>query len=220
MLKSFIRNLLYKQPNKLFKDAQMVIVDAFTLDGKRYFMPQSIDELPAERAMYFHLYYEEFRMRCDREYLEAHNKAVTNQCNKINELFNAESGKVNIPEVLKHLSNIQMLTTQIDERLKYIIHPDHVLKIASVVIFDENEHPAKYDVAYNQKKIELWKKKSICQQLLEIPFLKLIAFTDDAKNNFQTYSEEMDRLTELNWEQVLSNLSETQRNQYKHHMKS
>jgi hypothetical protein len=219
MLKSLIRRLFFKDVKTLFKDAQMVIVEAFTLDGVRYFMPQSIDELPAERAMFFHLYYEEFRMRCDREYLEAHNKAVLNQCKIIGEYFNADSGKINIPEILKHLSNIHKLTDQIDERLRYIIHPDHILKIASVVIWDENEHPSKYDVAYNKNKIDLWKKKRICQELLELPFFKLIAFTDDAKNNFQIYSEEMEKLTGLNWEQVLSNLSETHRTAYKHHMK-
>lgn len=204
-----------KDPKKLWKDSTTLIVPACELGGVQYYQPKSVMELPIGRASYFNLYFEEFRMRCDRELVEAHCKAINNVCSRMEAFFTLDNGsKIPFDKIFKELQHIKNLNGQLEERLTYIIDPDHVLKIASVLLWDANEHPTKYDVAYNQEKIAMWKKKMYHLEILALPIMQLIPSIEDVSGSFQMFSEAMQEINKYNWAEVSKQLSENERSSY------
>jgi hypothetical protein len=123
-------------------DGQYRIVDAFELNGKRYLMFDDQYKVPTGRGLCALTIYEEFNMRCTREYLQAHVRAV--------ELILSDPKKIN-------LNALAVIHRNLKERLDLALFPDHVYKLASVIFFDESESPYAYDYSYNQKKIAEWK---------------------------------------------------------------
>ena len=101
----------------------------------------------AGRGLSAMIFYEEFRMKCDKEYLELHIKATE-------KLLAGEKGVV----TLNHLLALKQITYNLNERINLIAMPDHVFKLASVYFWDDSESPYYYDFEYNKKKIEEWKK--------------------------------------------------------------
>ena len=120
------------------------IIEAFSFGGVRYLMYDNAFDVPTGRMFAAMAVYVEMEMRCDREYLEAHTKAME-------KLLNPADRKLNI-------SYIAQLNVNLKERLSLMPLPDFVYKMASVIFFDESESKYSYDFAYNEKKISKWKK--------------------------------------------------------------
>src|SRR5688572_25875592 len=135
---------IFKKPfqNLRVQDKQK-IVKAFVYQGKPYFMFEDIFSMPSIRGLQALDYYEEFNMRCTKEYLlrfsEAAEKILSN---------NKKIDLIGLAVLVKHLQ----------ERLKMIPVSDHIYKLASVVFFDESESPYTFDREHSKKKVELWKK--------------------------------------------------------------
>lgn len=122
-------------------DEKFKVVEAFKLNGKKYFMYEDQTKAPTGRQLSALAIYEEFNMRCTRDYLLAHVKAME-------VLLNSNPIKLTV---------IAQINQNLKERLGLAILPDHVYKLASVTYFDETESPYSYDYQYNNKKIEEWK---------------------------------------------------------------
>lgn len=135
--KLFKRRLRTRLSNQKYK-----IVEAFKLGGVTYSMFDSQFEVPTGRQMAAIAIYEEMNMRCTREYLEMHVKAM--------DKILADPRKINLTWVMQLNSNLK-------ERLTLMPLPDFIYRLASVVFFDETESEFNYDYKYNEKKIEKWK---------------------------------------------------------------
>lgn len=125
-------------------DAKYRIVEAFIHDGVSYRMFENQTEVPTARMLAAQGIYTEMEMRCDREYLDLHCKAV-------DKILNENKKGINV-------TYLAQLNMNLRDRLNLMPLPDFVFKLASVIFFDETESPVSYDWAYNEKKIALWKK--------------------------------------------------------------
>lgn len=125
-------------------DGKYRITEAFDHDGTKYLMFENPVEVPTARMLAAQAVYVELEMRCDREYLEFHCKAV-------DKILNENKKGINV-------TYLAQLNQNLKERLGLMPLPDFVFKLASVIFFDESESPVSYDFGYNEKKIVKWKK--------------------------------------------------------------
>ena len=135
-LKEKLTKFFSSKPPVWRKETNYVIEFAFKHNGKNYYQMSDYTNIPCERAFTAVSYYDELSMKCDRVFLLAHNEAIETACN---------NGK--LTEVVKLNHDLKL-------RLSLVSDPDLLLKLASVVFFDENDSPLVYDFAYNEKKIK------------------------------------------------------------------
>jgi hypothetical protein len=140
-LKNIIRRLRRTKIKSHLLDGQYKIVEAFTWNGVRYMMFDDTFKVPTGRGLCALTIYEEFNMRCTREYLLSHVRATE-------VILNSNPVK---------LTALAQINQNLKERLNLALFPDHVYKLASVIFFDETESPYSYDYKYNNQKIEKWK---------------------------------------------------------------
>jgi hypothetical protein len=138
----YLTRLFKRRLKTRLSDDKYKIIEAFTLGGTTYYMFDNTFEIPAGRSMAAIAVYEEMNMRCTREYLEMHVKAM--------DKILADPRKINLTYVIQ-------LNMNLKERLGLMPLPDFVYKLASVVFFDGSESEFNYDYAYNEKKIKKWK---------------------------------------------------------------
>lgn len=146
-----------------------------------------------ERALSALVFYEELRMRTTREYLEAHCQAMEN--------IMSDPKKINIPQ-------LAILNKNLQDRLKMIIEPEIVYKLASVMYFDKTENPYRYDMDYGREKIDRWKRETRLKDFfLSTPIKDLIPGISSFEQNLESYSEVVATLNDKMWETISSNLS-------------
>lgn len=172
---------------------QFKVVEAFGLEGVTYYMFDDQFKLPAGRGLCALTIYEEFNMRCTREYLELHCRAM--------ESLLSDPKKINIQAIAVINKNLQ-------ERLNLAMFPDHIYKLASVVFFDETESPYNYDYKYNAKKIEKWKAAGgTLDFFLKTPLKDLIPSLKLPEQNAGPYlqvAEQIDLLHQQDLQEVFS----------------
>lgn len=185
---------LFNKPFKQVRlsDKQKIVV-AFTYHGREYFMFEDIFSIPSIRGLQALDFYEEFNMRCTKEYLihftEACEKVLTNN-KKID------------------LTALAVLVRHLQERLKMIPVSEHIYKLASVIFFDDSENPYNFDRDYNKKKIDLWKQDpAILGFFLQTPLRDLIPYLDSHGATLQTFSGVVRELNSIHLREVLKHLS-------------
>lgn len=191
-LKEKLTKFFSSKPPVWRKETNYVIEFAFKHNGKNYYQMSDYTNIPCERAFTAVSYYDELSMKCDRVFLLAHNEAIETACN---------NGK--LTEVVKLNHDLKL-------RLSLVSDPDLLLKLASVVFFDENESPLVYDFAYNEKKIKEWKKDKLMDFFQVLPLQNLIPSLDFSKidlKTFTTMNHEVRQLTVLQLDNILHNLS-------------
>lgn len=124
-------------------DEKYRVVPAFSIGGMDYWYFDNTFEVPTGRMMAAMAIYGEMEMRCDREYLLMHTKAVQKVL--------SDPKKINIQVIAQLNINLQ-------ERMELAPLPDFIYKLASVIFFDKSEPVYSYDFDYNKKKIEKWKE--------------------------------------------------------------
>lgn len=184
----------FKRKLKSFMlDGQYKIVDAFELKGIRYKMFDDTFKVPTGRGLCALTIYEEFNMRCTREYLQVHVRAV--------ELILSDPKKINI-------NALAIIHRNLKERLDLALFPDHVYKLASVIFFDETESPYNYDYKYNNQKIEKWKQDGgTLDFFLKTPLKDLIPYSlssDQSADSYFQVGEMIDNLHRADLQEVLS----------------
>lgn len=185
---------LFRKPFKQIRlQDKQKIIKAFVYEGRAYYMFDDIFSMPSIRGLQALDYYEEFNMRCTKEYLVR----FTEACEKI--LSNNK--KID-------LTGLAILVRHLQERLKMIPVADHIYKLASVVFFDDSENPYNFDREYNKKKIDLWKKDpKVLSFFLQTPLKDLIPYLDSQKTNLVTYSGVVRELNSVHLREVLKHLS-------------
>jgi len=167
-----------KDPKKLFSDSRHIIKHAFEIGKVDYYQFDDVFNLPYERGLMALQIYEECRMGVDREYLKTHVDAF-------NTALTAE--KIDIFQLHK-------LNEQLREKMTFNHDANLLYKLASVVFFDKNENPINYELDYNARKIEFWKKnKDAADFFLQMPLKILIPFLntsdEDLKMSLATAEE-------------------------------
>lgn len=163
-------NIFKKTPQWQKENPKYVIEKAFTLGGKQYYQLNDFVNIPCERALVAIQYYNELDMKVDKAFLNAHIVAVTDALNR---------GKLN---------EVVQLTNDLKNRSEKITDYDTVLRLASVLYFDENESHLTYDESYNEKKIAEWKKLKVDTFFLAVPLQHLVPCVDLSKIDSQTFT--------------------------------
>jgi len=172
---------------------QYKITEAFRLDGVTYYMFDDQFKLPTGRGLCALTIYEEFNMRCTREYLELHTRAM--------EKLLSDPKKINIQA-------IAIINKNLGERLNLAMFPDHIYKLASVVFFDKDESPYNYVYQYNAMKIEKWKAPGgTLDFFLKTPLKDLIPSLKLPEENVQDYFQvatQIDQMHQQDLQEVFS----------------
>ena len=190
---------IFNREPKWLRDwnSKYVIVEAFTMAGNKYYMFDDVFNIPYERGLKALVYYEEFRMRVNKEYLKMHVDAM--------DKILSDPSKIDIGTIAK-------LNNQLKERLELIVEPDLLYKLASVVFFDKNEKPESYDFNYSKKKIEFWKKNMSTQSFfLETPLVTLIPFLKLSGTNIDTYSTIVEKINDIHLGSLSNILSKSRK---------
>lgn len=117
----------------------------FTLDGIKHYRYKDISKTNCQRMFAANDYYNELSMKCSREFLKDHCKAM--------DAILSNPKQISIQDIAE-------LNLQLKERLDMIHESDMIYKISSVIIFDTTENPHDYDFKYGQEKIARFKKAS------------------------------------------------------------
>lgn len=161
----------HKSEPKWPKDFQYPIEFAFAWEGVNYYAYTNAMNVPYQRAFVALDYIEEFNMRVTREYLETFTAAIKSEF---------AQNPINVTEVVRLINNLE-------ERLGWVVAIDTVYKLASVTFFTEEENPMNYDLMYNKKKIDAWKKSDSLGFFLAMPLEQLTIFSKFSTEELQDY---------------------------------
>jgi len=178
-----------------YNEITMPIEYGFSVNGTDYWRFSEAFNIPPVRGLKAVTFFEEARMRCDEDYLKKHTEAT-------DKLLTAP-----VIDIFK----IKTLNDQLRDRVSWKMPTlEMMYKVASVTFFDKSEHPANYDFAYNQKKIEFWKKHGAkgIDFFLQLPLLTLMPFLGEQPENLRSYSAMVEELNEIHLES-LSSILET-----------
>lgn len=185
---------LFKRPFKRIRlQDKQKLIKAFVFQGKSYYMFDDIMTMPSIRGLQALDFYEEFNMRCTKDYLLKFTQAAETILSN-----NKKLDLIKLATLIKHLQ----------ERLNMIPVSDHIYKLASVIFFDESENPYTFDREYAKKKIELWKKDpEVLSFFLQTPLRELIPYLDSQGANLVTYSGVVNELNSIHLKEVLGHIS-------------
>jgi hypothetical protein len=191
---NWLKKILKRKAKFIKLPTGEVAVEAFRHNGKVYFEFNDTFKMPAGRALCALAIYEELRMRCSREYLEKHIRATEY-------LLSGGTGKID-------LNKLALINANLKERLSLAPFPDHIYKLASVTFFDETESPFSYDFAYNQKKIDDWKKDpAILDFFLQTRFKDLMPHTTSSGLDAKTYFSIAEQISKIHLNAYPANIS-------------
>lgn len=157
------------------------IVPAFICDGVQYYQFEDIFSLASGRAFVANAFYNELSMRCTREYLLAHTTAVDNILND----------KKNIK-----ITELARLNMFLKERLELIVEGEIIMKLASVVYFDDSELPYEYNYKYNLKKIAKWKENKLDAFFLSQQLKAYNPYSNMPEDDFRAFMTAGEQITE------------------------
>ena len=177
---------------------------SFELDGVKYWEFTDTNMAPTIRMMNAFSFYEEFKMRCTREFLIAH-------CEAVEKTIDGSKGSINLLEFVKLHVNMR-------ERLQWIFEPDSAYKYASVVMIDESEDPYNYDFRYNQEKIARWKKHNAAAFFLSLPIAKLFPPLNLSENDLQDYLKAIKKMDQSHLKTIFTHLSPEHQNKEWYHI--
>ena len=182
---------------------------AFELNGVQYYEFDDAFSMCAGRAYSARDFYTELTMKVDRDYLKLHDDAVQERLERVKKNMVAKDGNLDLNEAFQAIHEIQVLHKQLRERCDMIVDPQMVLKMASVVYFDESENPLSYDYKYNlEHKIPQFAKHGGMDFFLSKPINQLMPFGDISKTDFQNYMKVRVKIAETHLEHLLSASSE------------
>jgi hypothetical protein len=178
-----------KQLQNLAPSSNVIVKDGFTLEFAfecnkvKYYEFKDKNSMPFQRGLDALIFFEELQNGVTRDYILNHIEVMK----KCIEVKNGKS---------LDLKNMFIEIARFEERLKYIISPEIIYKVASVAFVDEKESVLKYDHEYNKHKIESWKKFGD-GFFLYTPLRKLIPFLSQYGETSQTYLRIVDQIEKL-----------------------
>lgn len=185
-----------KEPKFVLKEGhQMKEVE---IGGDTYYEFVDSNMAPCHRMFAAMTYYNELKMRCDRDYLIAHSAA----------LIDCVNGKSEKSPGIVDVATIAQLALQLQERADWIIEPEAVYKYASVVFIDPSENPYDYDMKWNRDhKIAKWKKQNISSFFLSKPVSKLFPLLGLSPNDLEEYLMMQEKVKIAHLQELFTTLS-------------
>jgi hypothetical protein len=192
---NILKKLLLRRKNfQVLPQHKDRIKKAFVHDGIEFFMFDDITKMPTCRGLYALDIYDEFAMRCTRDFLTRH-------CDAIDAVLNNDKHKID-------LVKLAVLYKNLKERLTLLPLPDHIFRLASVVFFDKSENPYTFDRKYADEKVVRWKRDpDSLAFFLSTPLTDLIPFLDLQHLDLHTYSAIIHQVNQLHLDEVLSTSS-------------
>ena len=170
---SRIKRMLGTRLKPYLVEGKYRVIPAFSIGGTDYFMFDSSNEIPTGRFFAAMAIYAEMEMNCNKEYLEAHCKAMKK--------ILSDPKRISI-------QYIAQLNINLEERLELMPMPDFIYKLASVVFFDKSESLYSYDHEYNSKKIDKWKAAGGTLDFFsKTPLAELVPLLKMPERDTQTY---------------------------------
>jgi hypothetical protein len=157
-------NKQLEKPLKVWPNENGVVIQhGFTSGGEHYYYIKDVGDSPCDRAMTMLDMIDRWENRCSPEYLKAFVLSLKEYTTK----------QLDLSEVYK-------LINELDERINFAIpSQDIVWMLMSVMFFDENESPFKYDPEYSSEKIKTWKSnKDVPDFFLIQPLKELLTLPD------------------------------------------
>lgn len=204
---------LFQREPKFLTDSKFRIVEAFEIDGVKYYQFDDPFNTPCTRALAAIKYYEEMRMKCTLEYLTAWTDAQANILAKAKEDMTVpKHNRLNLTGMFEKIKELESMNARLKERMNLAMDLDLVYKLASVVFFDGTENPNVYEQRHGFEKIERWKKaEGAADFFLRQPIKKLVPFLDGQEQHIQIYQEIVEAVKKEDWKQVSENLSSKQK---------
>lgn len=164
------------------------VVFAFALKGVNYWKFPDIQKTPSLRGLDAIVFYEEFKKRTTKELYQEEMEAETILLRDVRLALSGAQGRINLAAAFASLADWEKILRHREERLKFIVEPDLVWKLASIVYFDETENPNRYDMVYNlEKKIPFWKEQVSEEDFfLSKPIEELVPYLNEYKATLPT----------------------------------
>jgi hypothetical protein len=178
-----------KHLQNLNPSSNVIVKDGFTLEfafecnGTKYYEFKDKNSMPFQRGLDALIFFEELQNGVTRDYLLNHIEVMK----KCTEVKNGKS---------LDLKNMFIEIARFEERLKYIISPEIIYKVASVAFIDDKESVLRYDHEYNKHKIESWKKYGDGFFLHE-PLKRLIPFLNTYADSSQAYLRVVEQIEKM-----------------------
>lgn len=183
-----------EKPGRHVVQDKYPVIEAFTVDGIKYFRFEDPFNIPAGRMFAVMTAYEEIRMKCDKEYLESHTKAMER-------IFSQKT---------LNLQHIIQLNLNLKERLDLVPPTSFVYRLASVIFFDETELLHIHDYTYADVKIARWKEADGVLGFFLIQHIKeLMPSLNIPVDNSRAYMEVAEKIDKIH-RRVVTELSSEQ----------
>lgn len=174
--KTLLQRILRPPFRSFLLENKFKMVPAFEIGGHRYFMFESQTDAPTGRQMASLAIYNEMNMRCTRDYLDSHTKAM-------DKLLNPPKGQS------INLTTIGQLNVNLKERLALMPMPEFIWKLGSVVFIDEHENPYTYDYAVNDEKIKFWQEAGMKIDFFsQTPLASSVPWLTELQNDSRDYT--------------------------------
>lgn len=181
---------------KFLEDVKEPYKFAFTSGGVDYWEFIDHFKVPYQRGAQAIVIYDEFASRTSHEYYKQETDAEDILLGQMEANLKGSQGQIDLIAAGKALLEMQKLIRNRRERMKLVVNPDLMYKLASVVYFDENESPYRYDMKYNlQVKIPRWKKEADMHTFfLQQPLNRLVPYLTASEINLTDYSTVVEKL--------------------------
>ncbi len=171
---------------------------AFTCGDVDYWHFVDASKIPSMRALQFWTFNEEWRSRTTRELYEKETAAEEQLAVELESELSGKSGKINLVKAVQSMAELKKILKNRRERMGLIFEADTFFKMASVVFFDKNENPYRYDFKYNEEKIKKWKADANLNDFfLSMPIKDLAPYLSELGDNSQDYSLVSQKVMEL-----------------------
>jgi len=182
----------------IFPEAKDIIEYAFTLEDKDYFQFSDLNSIPCARGFSAIEYYNELSMRCNRDFLLSHNKAVE-------DVINNNKDGIRLTDIIE----LQKIMT---ERLEFLHEPQIAAKILSVVFFTIEENPYRHDYTMAAKKAEIFMRVQMDEKefdfFLSIPIVKCLPYISSWSQDLTQYCQTINQITRKHIETISTMLLE------------
>jgi hypothetical protein len=174
---------------KFLKNPNMPYEEAFrTNDGTPYYWFINSMGTPCLRALTAQNSYEKIRMRSSKEMQEKETTHLETWIEKLEGSLDGNTGKIRLSKAFEAIAELKKVIVYRKEREQMLVSEDLIYDFAAAVFFDEKENPYVCDMAYNQKKIEKWKKEEdTLAFFLQTPLIDLLPFLKEYEETSPTY---------------------------------
>lgn len=145
-----------------------------TIDGVHYYQLSNDYEMFENRFRYLRTYYAQLEMKFTSKELSSFMDEIIKSC---------ESGK---------LTKVYDIAKEVKYRSEWLFEPESLYQLYSVIVFDLQEDIRDFDINYNKKKIEAFKKKGLLKEILSKLLTNAETLLNLSHQDFLNYTKIME----------------------------